>query len=342
MKLKVQAKAVELPFQYPFTISKGTKTHQPTLIVELEYFGRKGYGEAPAINYYNVTVAEMLQVLEQKKRFVEQFALTDPGRFWHFLHHLFPNHPFLVCALDMAAWDVWGKLKGQPLYALWGLDKNKRPITDYTIGIDTPEVMLKKIQEKPWPAYKIKMGFDGDLEMITEIRKQTDTPIRIDVNEGWDMDMALRNVEQLKGYNIEFIEQPIKKNQEEEEKKLYKTSSIPIIADESCVSEHDVEKCAGRFHGINIKLTKCSGITPAIRMIKQAKDLGLKVMLGCMNESSIGTAALVHLSPMVDWLDADGPLLLTEDVSKSLQIENGLYQMPEQNGLGIEVDFNQL
>ena len=154
--VKVKSKIFNLPFTHPFTISKGTKTHQPTFVVELEHFGIKGYGEAPAITYYNISTEQMAANLEAKKIFVEKFSFTDPERYWHYLHHLFPKNPFLVCALDMAGWDIFGKIKRKPLYELWGLDTDKSPVTDYTIGIDSIEKMLNKIKEKPWPIYKIK------------------------------------------------------------------------------------------------------------------------------------------------------------------------------------------
>ncbi|HQY17584.1 MAG TPA: dipeptide epimerase, partial [Ferruginibacter sp.] len=152
--MKVKSKIFNLPFTHPFTISKGTKTHQPTFVVELEHFGIKGYGEAPAITYYNISTEQMAANLEAKKIFVEKFSFTDPERYWHYLHHLFPENPFLVCALDMAGWDIFGKIKRKPLYELWGLDTDKSPVTDYTIGIDSIEKMLNKIKEKPWPIYK--------------------------------------------------------------------------------------------------------------------------------------------------------------------------------------------
>src|SRR5688572_21697542 len=147
-----------LPFRYPFTISRGTKTHQPTLIVELEHFGVKGYGEAPAITYYNIPVAKMVEDIEAKKSLIEKFAFTDPERYWHYLHHLLPQNNFLVCALDIAGWDLYGKMKGKPLYELWKANTANAPITDYTIGIDTVEKMVAKMKEKPWPIYKIKVG----------------------------------------------------------------------------------------------------------------------------------------------------------------------------------------
>ena len=161
--MKVSYKAFTFPFKYPFTISKGTKTHQPSLIVQLEHRGVVGYGEAPAITYYNIPVEKMIADLEAKKLFVEKFAFIDPERYWHYLHHLYPQNNFLVCALDIAAWDLYGKIRQQPLYKLWDLDIQQAPCTDYTIGIDTIEKMVEKMQEKPWPIYKIKLGTDQDI-----------------------------------------------------------------------------------------------------------------------------------------------------------------------------------
>jgi L-alanine-DL-glutamate epimerase-like enolase superfamily enzyme len=172
--MTVSYKIFELPFKYPFTISKGTKTVQPTFIVELDYFGIKGYGEAPAISYYNIPVEKMAADLEAKKMFVEKFALTDPERYWHYLHHLFPQNPFLVCALDMAGWDIFGKLKRKQLHQLWGLNTSNTPLTDYTIGIADIEGMVQKMKATPWPIYKVKVGADNDLEMVAALRKETD------------------------------------------------------------------------------------------------------------------------------------------------------------------------
>ena len=322
--MKVRWYKHNLPFVYPFTISKGTKTHQPTLIVELEIRGLKGYGEAPAITYYNISVDKMAEDIEQKKQVLEKFALTDPERYWHFLHHLFPNNPFLVCALDMAGWDLWGKLAGKPLFRLWNLDLAKSPLTDYTIGIDSPEVMVNKIKEKDWPVYKIKVGFEGDMDLLTQLRSQTNKPLRVDANAAWTLEQALHKIPIMKSLDVEMIEQPLARDDWEGMAVLYKNASIPLFADESCVSESDVQKCHGHFHGINIKLTKCSGITPARRMITEARKLNMLVMMGCMNESTIGTAAMIHLSPLLDYLDADGPLLLKEDLASGLTYDNGV------------------
>ncbi len=333
--MKVLYKTYNLAFRHPFTISKGTKTHQPTLVVELEFMGIRGYGEAPAISYYNIPVEKMEEDLERKKIFVEKFAFSDPERYWHYLHHLFPANPFLVCALDMAGWDIYGKLKGKQLHELWGLNTATAPLTDYTIGIDSIENMVAKMKEKPWPVYKIKVGVDGDIEMVTALRKHTDAIFRVDANAGWTLEQALQKIPLLKELGVEFVEQPLAKDDWEGMKVLFEQSALPLIADESCVAEADVEKCLNHFHGINIKLTKCSGITPARRMINRAKELGMKVMVGCMNESSVGTAAIAQLAPMLDYVDMDGPLLLAEDIGEGVQFEQGRILYTNTPGLGI-------
>lgn len=335
--MKVSYKTFNLPFKYPFTISKGTKTHQPTFIVELEYFGIKGYGEAPAISYYNIPVEKMIEDLERKRMFVEKFSFTDPERYWHYLHHLFPMNSFLVCALDMAGWDLYGKLKRKQLHDLWNLDTAKAPLTDYTIGIDTIEIMVKKMEEKPWPVYKIKVGTQGDIEMVAALRKQSNAIFRVDANAGWTLEQALHKIPLLKDLGVEFVEQPLAKDDWDGMKVLFEKSPLPLFADESCVAEADVLKCENHFHGVNIKLTKCSGITPARRMIKQARDLNMQVMVGCMNESAVGTAAIAQLAPMLDYVDMDGPLLLAEDTASGVTFEDGKIIYNQGPGIGIEI-----
>lgn len=326
----------ELPFVHPFTISAGrSKTHQPTFIVELGTGNFKGYGEAPAINYYNITVDKMVEDLEQKKAFIEKFAFNNPERFWHFLHHLFPNNPFLVCALDMAGWDLFGKMRHQPLYKLWNTEWNNSVKTDYTIGIDTIEKMVEKMNEKPWCIYKIKLGTENDIEIVEALRKHTDAILRVDANAGWNVEEALSKIEKLKQLGVELIEQPLAKDNWDGMKILYEQSSLPLFADESCVREQDIKNCYRHFHGINIKLTKCSGPTPALQMIKKARELNMKVMMGSMNESSIGTAAIAHFLPQIDYADADGPLLLAQDLATGLRIEHGEFFLNELPGLGI-------
>ena len=336
--MKVKYRTFNLPFKHPFTISKGTKTHQPTFIVELEFMGIKGYGEAPAISYYNIPVEKMAEDLDRKKMFVEKFAFSDPERYWHYLHHLFPANPFLVCALDMAGWDIYGKLKRKQLYELWELDISAAPLTDFTIAIDTTDKMVAKMKEKPWPIYKIKVGVEGDIEMLKELRKHTDAILRVDANAGWTLEQALQKIPVLKELGVEFVEQPLAKDDWRGMKVLVEQAALPLIADEACVAEADVEKCYGHFHGVNIKLTKCSGITPARRMIARAKELGMKTMVGCMNESSVGTAAIAQLAPMLDYVDMDGPLLLAEDIAEGVNFDSGRLVYTDLPGLGIRIE----
>jgi L-Ala-D/L-Glu epimerase len=333
--MKVRYRSFNFRFKHPFTISKGTKTHQPSFIVELENRGLTGYGEAPAITYYNIPVEKMIEDLERKKMFVEKYAFTEPERYWHFLHHTFPQNNFLVCALDIAAWDLFGKMNSKPLSRLWNLPAENTPLTDYTIGIDSIDKMVQKIKEKPWPIYKIKLGTQEDIEIVTALRKHTDAILRVDANAAWTAEEALQKIPLLKELGVEFIEQPLAKDDWEGMKILFAQSSLPLIADESCVTEHDVEKCHGHFHGINIKLTKCSGITPALRMIEKARTLQLKVMVGSMNESTVGTAAIAHLLPLLDYVDMDGPLLLDEDIATGLQFVYGKVTTSGEPGLGI-------
>jgi len=334
--MKVRYWPYNLKFRHPFTISKGTKTHQPTFIVELENFGWKGYGEAPAISYYNIPVEKIIEDLEAKRNLVEKFAFTDPERYWHYLHHLFPKNSFLVCALDIAAWDMYGQMKKKKLHEFWNRDISKNPLTDYTIGIDTIDKMISKMKQKPWPIYKVKVGTPDDIAIVKAMRENSDAILRIDANAAWDLKTALTLIPQLKELGVEFIEQPLSKDNWEDMEVLFKESQIPLVADESCVFEADVEKCNGHFHGINIKLTKCGGITPALRMITKGRELGLKIMIGCMNESTIGSAAIAHLLPLIDYVDMDGPLLLEEDVATGVDYDFGKIIYSDAPGLGIK------
>ncbi len=336
--MKVTYQIHQLPFKHPFTISGGrTKTHQPTFIVELSLGPFTGYGEAPAITYYNITVDQMAADLERKKTFVEKFAFTHPDRYWHYLHHLFPNNPFLVCALDMAAWDMFGKMQSRPLYELWGTEWKNEVKTDYTIGIDSIDKMVIKMKETPWPIYKVKLGTPEDISIIRTLRENTDSVLRVDANAGWELEDALKLIPQLKDLGVEFVEQPLAKDNWEGMQVLFKESPLPLFADESCVFEQDVEKCYEHFHGINIKLTKCSGPTPALRMIEKARSLGMQVMMGSMNESTIGSAAIAQFLPQLDHVDCDGPLLLSEDLAKGVTIEFGNIAISPNPGLGISV-----
>ena len=333
--LQLRHYSFELPFEYPFTIAKGTKTHQPSLVLSLGLRHWCGYGEAPAIHYYVISVASMIEELNAKRLPIERYALTDPQRFWHFLHHLFPENNFLVAALDMAGWDLFAQMRNAPLRRVLGIQTDVVPQTHYTLGIDSVEKMLEKLKAHPWPLYKIKFSTAADIELLAALRAHTDKPFGIDCNEALTFEEAKLLLPELKKLGVRLIEQPLAKTEWDAMKALKGISDIPLFADESCVREQDVLRCADSFDGINIKLTKCGGITPAMRMISEARQLGLKIMLGNMNESSIGTAAMVHLSPLVDELDADGPLLLKEDIADGLSYEDARITSANRPGMGI-------
>ena len=338
--MKLYYQTFNLPFQYPFSISGGrTKTHQPTLAVALQLGNWYGVGEAPAINYYNISIEDMVQDIEKHKTRIEKFAFTQPDRYWHYLHHLIPNNPFLVSALDMAAWDLYGKMSKKNLYQIFNTNLNHIPTTNYTIGLDTVEKMIEKIKANPWPIYKIKLGTTNDMQIVQALRTNTNAVFRVDANAAWSLQEALDKIPQLKNLGVEFVEQPLHKDNWNDMKILYQQSCLPLIADESCVSEQDVLQCSQHFHGINIKLTKCSGITPALRMIEQAKKLNLKVMMGNMNESSIGSAAIANFLPQLDYVDLDGPLLLAQDLASGLSIQPTSISLQGNAGLGIQTTW---
>lgn len=334
--LQLKYLATNLAFEYPFTTHKGTKTHQPALLVALALGNIVGYGEAPEISYYPETVAGMKATLDEKKPMIERYALTDPGRFWHFLHHLIPGQHFLTAALDIAGWDAFAQMRRMPLYKLLGLEWANIPKCDYTIGIDQPEQMVKKLQEHPWPLYKIKVSSPDDIANLELLRQHTTAPFRVDANEGWSYEDAVKLLPELKKLGVTLVEQPLAKTEWEATAALKALDILPLYADESCCTETDVDKCMTAFNGINIKLTKCGGITPALRMIAKAKENGVKVMVGSMNESTIGSAAIAHLMPLLDEVDADGPLLLKEDIADGLTYSSdGYISISGRNGLGV-------
>ncbi len=325
--LHIKYKSISTSFHHPFTTAHGLKTHQPALLVAITFNGITGIGEAPAIHYYNVTVESMIDELLEKIPILSRYSYTEPDRFWHFCHHLFPTNHFLVCALDMAYWNMYAQLKRKPLFELWNTPWENCPLTDYTIGLDTAEKMIEKMNEKPWPIYKVKLAQKSDLEILKRLRSKTNALIRIDANAAWSLEDALELLPELEKLSIELIEQPLDKDNWEGMNILKEKSSIPFIADESCVTESDVEKCAHGFDGINIKLTKCSGITPAKRMIEHARKLNMKVMMGCMNETEIGSIAIAHFLPQLDYVDMDGPLLLNVPELTRLHYQYGIVSL---------------
>lgn len=331
----------ELPFKHPFEISGGRiKSVQRTLIVALGLGNHIGFGEAPEIAYYGTDIDTMATVLDKYRSMIEKFALTDPARYWHYLHHLLPNDHFLVAALDMACWDLFAKMRGKKIFEMWAWSWGEVPPTCFTIGIGSVEAMRQKMQEHPWPIYKIKLGMTDPVGTVSALRETTDAAFFVDVNGGWDLDTALNVLPRLKELGVTLVEQPLPAADRQGQQVLFERSPLPLFADESCVVEKDVESCKGGFHGINIKLSKCSGITPALRMIETAKSLGMSVMIGCMNESSIGCAAIAQFLPRLDHVDMDGPLLHTVDLAQGLVFdETGRASLKGKTGLGIVPAF---
>ena len=211
------------------------------------------------------------------------------------------------------------------------------PVTNFTIGIDTVEKMVTKMKEVHWPIYKIKLGTSDDLAIIRELRKHTDAVFRIDANCAWTAEQAIDYSVELEKLGVEFMEQPLGKDDLEGMKEVYKHSKLPVIADESCIVESDVKKCHGLFHGINVKLVKAGGITPGLRMIHEAKKLGMKTMVGCMTESSVGITAIAHIAPLLDYVDMDGAMLLSKDPAKGVTITPEKVTFPAGNGIGAEM-----
>jgi L-Ala-D/L-Glu epimerase len=331
----------DLRLRHTFTIAHDSRDVQPTLIVELRDGDLSGFGEATSNLYYGTTIRSMVQVLEKNRTQIENYDLQNPTDFWAFSNQFLKTNPFAQCALDVATCDLWAKKRGQKLYEAWGLSADNNPITDFTIGIDSIEKMVSKMKELPWPLYKIKLGTDNDLAIVQELRKHTSAMFRVDANCAWTADQTIANALILKELGVEFIEQPLPADDWAGMKKVYLESVLPIVADESCIVESDVARCAGYFHGINVKLTKCGGLTPARRMIAEAKSLNMTTMVGCMNESSVGISAIAHLLPLLDYVDMDGSLLITNDPASGVTFDFGHVIYASENGTGVKLNYKQ-
>ena len=326
-----------LKLKHTFTISRESIDFQPSLIVELQSEGYSGFGEATSNPYYHITVTMMRDRLEGLRPFIENIKNQSPDEVWDSIAPFLSSNMFALCALDMAYNDLYARKKGKKLYELWDFSTHNNPLTDYTIGIASIEKMVAKMKELPWPIYKIKLGTQEDIEIVTELRKHTDAIFRIDANCGWGVEETINNSLALKKLGVEFLEQPMKADNWEAHKEVYKHSALPIIADESCIIESDVAKCHNHFHGVNVKLVKCGGLTPGKRMLEQAKKLGLKTMVGCMTESTVGISAIAHLLPLLDYVDMDGALLLDQDIATGVTINFGKIDYPDGNGTGVSL-----
>jgi L-alanine-DL-glutamate epimerase-like enolase superfamily enzyme len=336
--MKLTLHRFDLHTRHPFTTARGTSRGQAVVVVELEQDGVRGYGEAPESLYYGADAAGAEAALEQARPRIASATLTDPAALWEQFQPLLGHAPFAQCALDVAAHDLWGKLRGAPVWKLWGLAVDGVPPSDYTIGIDAVEVMLAKLAEMPgFPVYKIKLGTPGDIDVLAALRRHSGAVFRVDVNGGWTAEQTIARTPALAALGVELIEQPLPPEQGDEMRRVFAASPLPLLADESCRGPADLDCCAGRFHGINIKLAKCGGLTPARRMIQQARQLGLRVMIGCFTESTINISAAAQLLPLADYADLDGALLLADDIAVGVRIDRGRVIYPRTAGCGVEL-----
>ena len=337
----LEYKIKQLNLTHTWTISRNSSDIKNNVFVKYTRDGVFGIGEAAPNIRYNETPESTIEVIQKAIPVIDKF---DP---WHFvdigyaIQELAEEQTAAKCALDIAVMDWVGKSLGVPLYKYFGLDKTKAPITTFSIGIDTPDVMQQKIREaEQYPILKIKVGRDNDEEIMRAVREVTDKPLRVDANEGWtSKEEALEKIKWLETIGVEFIEQPMPSAMLDETRWLRDRVNIPIIADEAVKQASDIPTLATAYDGINIKLMKSHGIQEAMRMIWMARSLGMKIMLGCMIESSCAIAAAAHISPLVDYADLDGNLLISNDPFKAVTVENGKMILPDRPGLGLEGEF---
>ena len=333
MKLRFYPYTLEL--KHPFTLANSSRTTTPVMMVEVEKDGIIGYGEAsmpPYLGESHATAADFLAKIDLAK-FPDPFMLEENLKV---IDALAAGNHAAKAAVDIALHDWIGKSMGYPWYRIWGLNPAKAPVTTFTIGIDTKDVVRQKVKEAEiYKVLKVKLGRENDKEMIETIREVTATPIRVDVNQGWkDREFALTMIEWLATKGVEFVEQPMPKEQVDDIAWLRSRSPLPLIGDESVVRLADVRKAYGVFDGINVKLMKCTGMREAYTMITLARGLGMKVMLGCMTETSCAISAAAQLSPLVDYADLDGAVLITNDIFAGATIVDGKVTLTNLPGIG--------
>jgi L-alanine-DL-glutamate epimerase-like enolase superfamily enzyme len=335
---------LNLPLAHEFTIARGSIRTQPSLIVELEHDGVYGFGEVTENEFYGHNFDSMESSLRKASAMLDDYVGESPLQLWECLMQIVEGDTFAASALDMAAHDLRGKLLGIPTWNDWGLEWKHVPESSYTIGIDTIDTMISKLKEmSDWSIYKIKLGTPHDIEIVTELRRCTDARFRVDANCGWTAKQTIEYSRVLKDLDVEFIEQPLPKEATRSEKlDVFENSAIPIIADEDCQTIDDIEKCFGLFHGVNIKICKCGGLSPALQMLHHARRLGMKTMVGCMVESSIGISGAAQLLPLLDFADLDGAVLLRDEPAVGVKIQHGKVTMPSEFGCGGELDRKRL
>ena len=332
-------KPYTLQLKHVFTIATNSRTTTPVVITKLEYDGVIGYGEAsmpPYLGESHETATRFLSKVDFSK-FKDPFELED---ILTYVDSIEEGNPAAKASVDIALHDLVGKLLGQPWYKIWGYDKDKTPYTTFTIGIDKPEVVKQKVKEAShFKILKVKLGRGNDKEMIETVRAVTDVPLTVDVNQGWkDKHYALEMANWLKEQNVEFVEQPMPKTQIDDIAWLTENSPLPIIADEALQRVPDVIKAYGVYSGINIKLMKCTGLREAHKMLNLARSLGMKVMIGCMTETSCAISAASQVSPMVDWADLDGNLLISNDPFEGTKVVDGKITLTDYPGIGLKPD----
>src|SRR6266704_4524242 len=335
--LNNDAKPVDLKLTTPFRISRGVQAISSNVIVHINANDYTGYGEASPSEYYGESVETVLACISMFAGNLgdDPFLIEDiMGR----LDEIIRLHPSAKAAVDMALYDIMGKILGVPLYKLLGLNPKHTPHTSFTIGIDTPVEMSKKaLIAKDYPILKIKVGTKHDLDIIKAIRDVTNAVVRVDANTAWTPKEAIKMINELAPYNIEFVEQPIAPHDLAGLKLIRDNVPVPIIADESCVIVEDIPRISGHVDGIHIKLMTCGGIRHALKMIHVARAHNLLVMIGCMIESSLAITAAAHLAPLVDYADLDGHLLIDNDPYIGVTVVNGKLVLPDGPGLGVKV-----
>ena len=335
----IDARIYEVQLKYAWTLSRGTWNVRRNVLVRLEKDGVIGMGEAAPIVRYKETAESGLAFIDKARSILERDLWQYFDR-WNEIDALAPGEHAAKAALDMAILDWVTRKLGLPLYRFLGLDKAKTPPTTYSIGIDEVKVMQEKVREAAdFSVYKIKLGSKDDKAIIDGIREVTGKPLRVDANEGWKTkEEALAMIDWLAGRDVELVEQPMPAGMFEDYKWLKERAKLPLFADESLMKATDIPKIAEGFHGINIKLMKCGGIQEAVRMVAMARAMGLKLMLGCMVETSLGITAGASIAPLFDYADLDGNLLITNDPFKGVQTVKDRLVLGDKPGLGIEGD----
>ncbi len=335
-RMKLTYRAYTLEMKHVFTIAANSRTTTPVILTEIELNGTSGYGEASLPPYLGES-QETVQAFLSKINLGNYENPFDLENILNDIDAIGPGNTAAKASVDIALHDLIGKLMGQPWFNIWGYDKNKTPYTSFTIGIDKPEIVRQKTKEAAeFKILKVKLGRDTDKEMIEAIRSVTDKPLTCDVNQGWkEKAKALEMLHWLKEQNVVMVEQPMAKERIDDLAWLTERSPIPIIGDEGVQRLADIKKAVGIYHGINIKLMKCSGMREAQKMLLLARSLGMKVMIGCMTETSCAISAASHLSPMVDWADLDGALLIRNDIFDGTKIIEGKVTLTDRPGIGV-------